>query len=85
MIGYYFITDSELSKAGNFSDVQSAISADVSIVQYRNKNISAGEIVSWDNVHTNFSKDTNATLTCTCTLPVPPTTSTGTITVEVEI
>jgi thiamine-phosphate pyrophosphorylase len=35
--GYYFITDSNLSKAGNISDVQQAISADIGVVQLRNK------------------------------------------------
>lgn len=36
--GYYFITDSNLSRAGNKSDVLSAVSCGVDIVQYRNKN-----------------------------------------------
>ena len=36
--GYYFITDSELSRAGNESDVLSAVSCGVEVVQYRNKN-----------------------------------------------
>lgn len=36
--GYYFITDSILSKNGNVSDVTAAVSAGVKIVQYRNKN-----------------------------------------------
>lgn len=35
--GYYFITDSKLSRAGNISDVKSALEAGVSVVQYRNK------------------------------------------------
>ena len=35
--GYYFITDAELSKNGNMSDVKSAIEAGVSVVQYRSK------------------------------------------------
>lgn len=35
--GYYFITDSGLSRAGNLSDVEQALKANVSIVQYRNK------------------------------------------------
>lgn len=35
--GYYFITDEKLSKAGNVSDVKSAVSAGVKVVQYRNK------------------------------------------------
>ncbi|MFH1240065.1 MAG: thiamine phosphate synthase [Candidatus Diapherotrites archaeon] len=40
MKGYYFITDASLSKAGNISDVQNAIAARVSVIQYRNKNAS---------------------------------------------
>ena len=36
--GYYFITDSKLSRAGNESDVLSAVSCGVDVVQYRNKN-----------------------------------------------
>jgi len=36
--GYYFITDSKLSRAGNESDVLSAVSCGVEVVQYRNKN-----------------------------------------------
>lgn len=36
--GYYFITDSNLSRAGNKSDILSAVSCGVDIVQYRNKN-----------------------------------------------
>ncbi len=36
--GYYFITDSGLSRSGNLSDVKQAGSANVSVVQYRNKN-----------------------------------------------
>lgn len=35
--GYYFITDSNLSRNGIFEDVKSAIRAGVSIVQYREK------------------------------------------------
>lgn len=38
MKGYYFITDSELSLAGNENDVRSAVSCGVKVVQYRNKN-----------------------------------------------
>jgi len=36
--GYYFITDTELSLAGNEKDVISAVSCGVKVVQYRNKN-----------------------------------------------
>lgn len=35
--GYYFITDADLSKRGNISDVKAAIEAGVSVVQYRGK------------------------------------------------
>ena len=38
MKGYYFITDSKLSRAGNESDVLQAVSCGVKVVQYRNKN-----------------------------------------------
>ena len=35
--GYYFITDSMISRAGNTSDVKSALAAGVKVIQYRNK------------------------------------------------
>jgi thiamine-phosphate pyrophosphorylase len=35
--GYYFITDSRLSRAGNVSDVKNALAAGVRMVQYRDK------------------------------------------------
>ncbi|MCK9440668.1 MAG: thiamine phosphate synthase [Methanothrix sp.] len=38
MKGYYFITDSKLSRAGNLSDVLQAVACGVEVVQYRNKN-----------------------------------------------
>lgn len=38
MKGYYFITDSGLSRAGNESDVRQAQACGVRTVQYRNKN-----------------------------------------------
>ena len=38
MKGYYFITDSKLSRAGNLRDVQQAVECKVEVVQYRNKN-----------------------------------------------
>ncbi|MDQ1260859.1 MAG: Thiamine-phosphate synthase [Euryarchaeota archaeon] len=44
MKGYYFITDSELSRAGNESDVLSAVSCGVKVVQYRNKNAETREM-----------------------------------------
>jgi len=42
--GYYFITDSKLSRAGNFSDVSMAVACGVSVVQYRNKNAKTREM-----------------------------------------
>lgn len=44
MKGYYFITDSGLSRKGNISDVKSAIRAKIEVVQYREKNKSTGEM-----------------------------------------
>ena len=44
MRGYYFITDSGLSLAGNLSDVRSAVSAGVNIVQYREKSGDTGAL-----------------------------------------
>lgn len=44
MKGYYFITDSSLSRAGNISDVQQAEACGVSVVQYRNKNADTREM-----------------------------------------
>lgn len=38
MKGYYFITDSKLSLAGNENDVLQAVACGVEVVQYRNKN-----------------------------------------------
>jgi len=35
--GYYFITDSGLSRAGNISDVEQAVACGVKVIQYRNK------------------------------------------------
>lgn len=37
MRGFYFITDADLSRAGNFSDVQNAVAAGVEVIQYRCK------------------------------------------------
>jgi thiamine-phosphate pyrophosphorylase len=42
--GYYFITDSKLSRAGNFNDVTLAVACRVSVVQYRNKNAKTREM-----------------------------------------
>ncbi len=44
MRGYYFITDSGLSLAGNISDVKSAVSAGADIVQYREKTKETGAL-----------------------------------------
>ena len=38
--GYYFVTDSSLSRAGNLSDINIALDCGVSIIQLREKNIS---------------------------------------------
>jgi thiamine-phosphate pyrophosphorylase len=42
--GYYFITDSSLSFAGNISDVKQAEACSVCAVQYRNKNAETREM-----------------------------------------
>ena len=44
MKGYYFITDSGLSSAGNISDVKQAEACGVCVVQYRNKNAETREM-----------------------------------------
>jgi thiamine-phosphate pyrophosphorylase len=44
MRGFYFITDSRLSRSGNASDVRSALKAGVKVVQYREKNKSSREM-----------------------------------------
>lgn len=44
MKGYYFITDSSLSRAGNISDVRQAEACSVCVVQYRNKNAETREM-----------------------------------------
>ncbi len=44
MIGYYFITDASLSRAGNISDVKNALLAKVKFVQYRVKHLSTKEM-----------------------------------------
>ena len=43
--GYYFITDSDLSRLGNEGDVRLAVKAGVSVIQYRNKNASEKELL----------------------------------------
>lgn len=44
MKGYYFITDSKLSRAGNVNDVILAVACGVGVVQYRNKNAKTREM-----------------------------------------
>jgi thiamine-phosphate pyrophosphorylase len=44
MKGYYFITASNLSRAGNRSDVLAAVSCGVDVVQYRSKNAETREM-----------------------------------------
>ena len=44
-IDFYFITDSELSKNGIFSDVENALKAGCKIVQYREKNKTTKEMI----------------------------------------
>jgi thiamine-phosphate pyrophosphorylase len=44
MKGYYFVTDSKLSRAGNVNDVQNAVAAGVAAVQYRRKDASTAEL-----------------------------------------
>jgi len=42
--GYYFITGSGLSRAGNISDVKNALACGVKVVQYREKNAGAEQM-----------------------------------------
>jgi thiamine-phosphate pyrophosphorylase len=42
--GFYFITDASLSRQGNISDCNNALSAGVGVVQYRDKQISAKQM-----------------------------------------
>lgn len=44
MKGFYFITDADLSRKGNITDVRDAVSAGVGIVQYRNKKAGSREM-----------------------------------------
>jgi thiamine-phosphate pyrophosphorylase len=43
MKGYYFITDRNLSRSGNVSDVKNAVKSGVKIVQYRDKDATTGK------------------------------------------
>lgn len=42
--GYYFITDANISRSGNKSDVINAVKAGVEVIQYRDKNKSTQEL-----------------------------------------
>ena len=58
MRGYYFITDSELSRAGNESDVRNAVVAGVEVVQYRCKDASTSALFAEADIlfhHQGFS------------------------------
>lgn len=44
MKGYYFVTDSSLSRRGNISDVRKAVSAGACAVQYRDKSEAASSL-----------------------------------------
>jgi thiamine-phosphate pyrophosphorylase len=44
-VDFYFITDSQLSKKGIFSDVNDALKAGCKIIQYREKNIDFNKMV----------------------------------------
>ena len=46
MLGYYFITDATLSRAGILSDVKNAVAAGVRVVQYRNKNADTRTLIA---------------------------------------
>jgi thiamine-phosphate pyrophosphorylase len=46
MRGYYFITEASLSRGGNLSDVAAAIAAGVRVVQYREKQGRARDLVA---------------------------------------
>jgi len=42
--GYYFVTDSALSLSGNEADIRSAVACGVTVIQYRNKLSSGGQM-----------------------------------------
>jgi thiamine-phosphate pyrophosphorylase len=46
MKGYYFITDTRLSRAGNVRDVEQALAAGVRVVQHRDKEASAAAMIA---------------------------------------
>lgn len=43
--GYYFITDSDLSRAGNPQDVREAVACGVSVIQFRSKLASTAQMI----------------------------------------
>ncbi len=45
MKGYYFITDTRLSRAGNARDLEQALAAGVRVVQHRDKEASAAAMI----------------------------------------
>lgn len=57
MKGYYFITDTALSLAGNVSDVENAVSAGVRFIQYRDKKASSRELYEEASVLREICKD----------------------------
>lgn len=58
MKGYYFITDSKLSRAGNVSDVQNAVAAGAAAVQYRRPDASDAELFDEAAVLRKLCRDT---------------------------
>ncbi len=58
-LGYYFITDHNLSKAGNESDILSAIEAGAGLIQYRNKTSKTKEFYSDAKKLKTLCKDKN--------------------------
>ena len=46
MKGYYFITDTRLSRAGNARDLEQALAAGVRVVQHRDKEASAAAMIT---------------------------------------
>lgn len=57
MKGYYFITDAGLSKRGNLSDVQNAVDAGVTVVQYRNKTYKSKDLYEEASVLREICRD----------------------------
>ncbi|MDR0676339.1 MAG: thiamine phosphate synthase [Elusimicrobiota bacterium] len=59
MKGYYFITDSLLSKNGNLNDCKNAINAGVETIQYRSKNKNSFEMYEEAKTLKEICKKTN--------------------------